>query len=145
MENLIPPILRALREVKWLMNSGKSMNEAFQIYLERTNDDLASRLRKLWILKNQSARPNPLSEKLPTYFQRAFWQLIERGCRGEPTIEALNALESEVERAAQAELDEHIAVLPLKMLLPLLFFQFPAYLILLLGPLLRELQRQLGG
>ncbi len=145
MENLIPPLLRALREVKWLMNSGKSMNEAFQIYLERTNDDLASRLRKLWILKNQAIRVNPLSEKLPTYFQRAFWQLVERGCRGEPTLDALTALEYEVERAAQSELDDHIAVLPLKMLLPLLLFQFPAYLILLLGPLLRELQRQLGG
>jgi len=147
MENLIPPLLRALRELKWTMNSGKSMNEAFPLYLDRTNDDLASRLRQLWILKNQSVRPHLLSsnELLPTHFQRAFWQLVERGTRGEPTLEALNALETEVEKAAQAELDEHLAVLPFKVLLPLLLFQFPAYLLLLLGPLLRELQRQLGG
>lgn len=127
------------------MSAGKSMNEAFQLYLERTNDDLASRLRQLWILKLKNPRAQTTSEELPTYFQRAFWQLIERGTRGEPTMEALRALESEVESAAQAELDAHVAALPFKVLLPLLLFQFPAYLILLLGPLLRELQRQLGG
>lgn len=145
MENLTPPLLRALRELRWTMSAGKSMNEAFQIYLERTQDDLASRLRQLWILKNQSGNISYTPERLPTYFQRAFWQLVERGCRGEPAMDALAALESEVQAAAQAELDDHIAALPFKVLIPLLLFQFPAYLLLLLGPLLRELQRQLGG
>ncbi len=145
MENLTPPLLRALRELRWTMSAGKSMNEAFQLYLERTQDDLASRLRQLWILKNQSGNISYTPERLPTYFQRAFWQLVERGCRGEPAMDALNALESEVQAAAQAELDDHIATLPFKVLIPLLLFQFPAYLLLLLGPLLRELQRQLGG
>jgi hypothetical protein len=145
MENLTPPLLRALRELKWLMTSGKSMTEAFQIYLSRADDDLASRLRQLWILKNQSSRAPFTPESLPTYLQRTFWELIERGARGEPCLEALNTLEREVEKAAQAELDEHLAALPFKVLMPLLLFQFPAYLLLLLGPLLRELQRQLGG
>ena len=60
-------------------------------------------------------------------------------------MDALRALETEVESKAEAELDAHVAALPFKVLLPLLLFQFPAYLLLLLGPLLRELQRQLGG
>ncbi len=127
------------------MSSGKSMNEAFQLYLERTNDGLASRLRQLWILKNKNVRNIAAADELPTYYQRAFWQLVERGSRGEPTMDALRALETEVESKAEAELDAHVAALPFKVLLPLLLFQFPAYLLLLLGPLLRELQRQLGG
>ena len=51
----------------------------------------------------------------------------------------------EVEAAAELELQAHVAQLPLKVLLPLLFFQFPAYLLLLLGPVLRELSRSLGS
>jgi len=145
MENLTPPLLRALREVRWVMSSGKSMKEAFQTYLEHTQDPLAAHLRQLWIIKSQGGKPNSGAPPLPTYLQRAFWDLIERGCAGQPTMEALKALEYEVESRAQAELDDHLATLPFKALLPLLLLQFPAYLILLLGPILRELQRQIGG
>jgi hypothetical protein len=35
--------------------------------------------------------------------------------------------------------------LPFKVLIPMLLFQFPAYLLLLLGPVLRELTQQIGG
>ncbi len=145
MENLNPPLLQAIREVKWCMQTGKSMNEAVQYYLSDVQDEFSARLRKYWILRNQASSTPQDAVEWPTYYQRAFWSLVERGARGEPSLEALSALEVEVERAAQSELDEHLAVLPFKVLVPLLFFQFPAYLLLLLGPLLRELQRQLGG
>ena len=145
MENLTPPLLRALREVKWSICAGKSMREAFQSYIERNQDPLVSTLRQLWILKNHQGRSPITPPTLKTYYQRTFWDLIERGSNGQPTVEALNALESEVESAAEAELNEHLSALPFKVLLPLLLFQFPAYLLLLLGPLLRELQRPLGS
>lgn len=145
MESLTPPLLHALREIKWLINSGKPMKEAFQNYLERTHDPFSAHLREYWILKWQSGRTEAPLKPLPTYYQKTFWNLIERGCAGQPTLEALAALEIEVESAAAMELDEHLAALPFKVLIPLLLFQFPAYLLLLLGPLLRELGRQLGG
>lgn len=62
---------------------------------------------------------------------------------GQPVLDHLAALEDEITKAADAELDIHISTLPFKMLIPLLLFQFPAYLVLLLGPALRELTRQL--
>lgn len=146
MDDLTPPLLKAIREVKWTLRTGKSMKVAVEIYLERTEDSFASRLRPLWTLrKNQ---PHAVVKELSTlnsHFQQAFWDLIERGCTGQPVLEALTALEEEVEIAAQAELDHHLSTLPFKVLMPLLFLQFPAYLILLLGPLVRELQHQLGG
>lgn len=143
MENLVPPLLSALREAQWSISAGKSMKESMQNYLERHQDPLAEQLRPLWILRQKGGRADPTT--LNTHFQRAFWDLVERGCEGQPTLEALIALESEVDAAAALELEEHLATLPFKVLLPLLLFQFPAYLILLLGPLLRELQHQIGG
>lgn len=141
MEDLNPPILTAIREVKWHLGSGKSMKEAFSCYLDGTHDTFSLELRRRWILKQQGTVLPPISLPL----QHAFWELVERGCAGQPSLEALITLELETEKAAQAELDAHIAALPFKVLLPLLFFQFPAYLMLLIGPILRELNERMTG
>jgi hypothetical protein len=143
MEDLTPPLLAAVRDVRWRISSGRSMKEAVVLYLEGSPSVFASRLREWWALKNQGR--TPALEGFTSHLQKAFVNLIERGCAGQPTLEHLNALEAEVEAAATAELELFVATLPFKVLLPLLAFQFPAYLILLLGPLLRELGRQMGG
>lgn len=143
MENLTPPLLHAIREVRWAMQTGKAIKEAVQMYLSGAQNDLAAQLREFWVRKWQSGAREPFT--FANHYRQAFWDLIERGCAGQPVMEGLTALESEVERAAQAEVDAHLAALPFKVLFPLLLFQFPAYLILLLGPLLRELSRQMGG
>lgn len=143
MESLTPPILTAIREVRWLIGGGHSMNEAFRIYLESSKGPFTQSLSEWWVARAQArvgARP---VFQYKTYSQRLFLELVERGCAGQPTLEALRGLEDEVEKAAQAELDAHLASLPFKVLIPLLIFQFPAYLVLLLGPVLRDLSDQL--
>ena len=142
MENLTPPTLNAVRQISWRIHSGKSMFEAVNIYLGQCNDSFARSLREAWILKNQGQ----ISQKslFSSVHQQALWNLIERGAHGQPTSEALRALELEVEMATSFELEEHLGSLPFKVLLPLLFFLFPAYLILLLGPVLRQLNQQMG-
>lgn len=143
MENLTPPLLNAVREVQWRLSSGRSMREAMRLYLEAAHTPFAHCLREWWSLKNQG-RPSD-SQKFKTHYQRAFLNLVERGCAGQPTLEHLRALEDEISKAADAELELHLATLPFKVLIPLLVFQFPAFLILLLGPVLRELTRQMGA
>ncbi|HMN67043.1 MAG TPA: hypothetical protein PKC28_00760 [Bdellovibrionales bacterium] len=143
MEDLTPPLLRALRETRWHLQSGKGVREAVSIYLSRAHDPFADSLRERWIpfQQNPDANVRPFASPLT----RGFWDLIRRGCAGQPTLEALRALEDETEAAAAHQLDLHLAALPFKVLIPLLLFQFPAYLLLLLVPLLRELERQMGG
>lgn len=143
MEDLIPPLLTAVREVRWRIASGRSMKEAVRLHLEQAHSPFAHRLREWWALKAQG-RENQ-AKHFKTHYQKAFLNLIERGCAGQPTLDHLTALEDEIAKAAEAELELHIATLPFKMLIPLLIFQFPAYVILLLGPALRELTRQMGG
>ena len=142
-ENLIPPLLQAVRHVRRLIGSGRSMREAFRSYLENTShNQLSAALREHWIHLQQGRQTTC---NLKTHWQRAFWELVERGAAGQPCLEALHALEDEIEKAAQAELDRHLAALPFKVLLPLLLFQFPAFMIVLLGPMLRELNRSFGA
>ncbi|MGZ3722539.1 MAG: hypothetical protein ACXVA9_06395 [Bdellovibrionales bacterium] len=143
MEDMTPPLLGAVREVRWRISSGKSMKESLVLYLEGATSPFAQQVREWWALKNQGRAPT--DSPFTSHFQKAFVNLIERGCAGQPTLEHLNALESEIDSAAQAELELFVATLPFKVLLPMLMFQFPAYLLLLLGPVLRELGQTLGG
>lgn len=143
MEGLTPPLLVAVREVRWRIASGKSMKEALRLYLEDAGSPFSQLLREWWTLKTQG-RVGSIGSLFTTHYQKAFILLVERGCNGEPTLEHLGALEDEIEKAANFELEMHIATLPFKVLIPLLAFQFPAYLLLLLGPMLRELGRQMG-
>lgn len=143
METLTPPVLRAVQEIRWHIAAGHAMREAVRQYLDAHHDEFTLRLREQWALQRQAGTPR--ASRFTTLYQRALWNLIERGCAGQPVLDALGALETEVERAASAELEAHLATLPFKVLLPLLLFQFPAHLILLLGPLLRELNRSLGS
>lgn len=143
MEDLTPPVLAAVREVRWRLSSGKSMKESLLFFLGNSSTPFTRRLREWWALKNQGLAP--AEDIFTSHFQKAFINLIERGCAGQPTLEHLQALENEIESAAQAELELFLATLPFKILIPMLIFQFPAYLLLLLGPVLRELTHQMGG
>lgn len=141
MEIVDPPLLRAIREVRWHLGAGHGMNEAVRAYLENNGDEMAARVRKRWAQRTQGA----ISEPFTSFREQAFWELLARGAAGQPTAEPLRALEDEARAAAESELELHVSTLPFKLLIPLLLFQFPAYLILLLGPMLRELTRQMGG
>ena len=143
MEDIIPPVLSSIREVRWRIACGASMNESMRLHLMHAHSPFTHRLKEWWALKIQG-HTRTLAH-FPSRYQKAFLQLIERGCAGQPVLEHLRALEDEVAKAADSELDAHVATLPFKMLAPLLLFQFPAFLILLLGPALRELTRQLGA
>ncbi|MGE0527275.1 MAG: hypothetical protein AB7G93_22230 [Bdellovibrionales bacterium] len=144
MDALTPPLLTAIRETRWLVSSGRSMRESFRMYLDSTNDSLAAHLRQRWILKWQTPHHSTSLTPFPSHYQSVFWEIVERGCAGQPVLESLVALEEEVELAAQAELDHHLATLPFKALIPLMTLQFPAFLLVLLGPLWREFNRAMG-
>ena len=145
MEDLTPPLLTALRELRWRISSGRSMKESLRLYLDENTSPFSHHLREWWALKSQDRPTTALAPLFTSHYQKSALLLIERGLAGQPTLDHLCALEDEVELAAAFELEAHLQTLPFKVLIPLLLFQFPAYLILLLGPLLRDLQTQMGG
>ena len=139
MDNLTPPLLTAIREIRWHLLAGRSLKESLLNYLHNHHDELSVKLNELWSLKMQGQLDD--GAEFPSHYARALWDLIERGHQGQPILEPLMHLEEDVDSAARSDLDMHLATLPFKALLPLLLFQFPAFVILLIGPLLRELAR----
>jgi len=143
MESIIPPVLNCVQHIRWQIGSGAGMRDAIRSYLDAHADSFADQLRDHWFLHTQATHRGRQIRPFATEYQKILWELICRGAQGEPIEAALFGLEQEITHAAQFELDEHVSALPLKVLVPLLLLQFPAYLVLLLGPLLRDLQRQM--
>jgi hypothetical protein len=145
MENLTPPILTIARELLWKISSGQSMRAAMQSQLSDDPSPFAVRMREWWTRYLQSPEKTAAQDYFTTPYQLALTELIVRGTAGQPVLEMLKTLTAEIERVAEDCLESHVQTLPFKQLIPLLIFQFPAFLVLLVGPLLRELQTGLGG
>ncbi|MGE4131239.1 MAG: hypothetical protein AB7F86_06350 [Bdellovibrionales bacterium] len=139
MDDLTPPILIAVQSIRWHLASGTSVAESVRLYLEENHDPFARKLRLLW------AAPENSPVRLTSSYQQSLWRILQKGRQGVPILEALTLLESETRAAAESVLDRHLDELPFKALIPLLLFQFPAFVLILVGPLLRDLQMSLGG
>ena len=145
MESLIPPLLTAIQSLRLSIGAGRSPKDAFRTYLDENNDGLAAEYRELWLARQADVPADRWPRGPRGVYARALWDLAQRGFAGEPILHALVALDDEVARAARAELELHVSTLPFKMLIPLMLFQFPAHLLLLLGPILRDLTQTMGA
>ncbi len=141
MESIAPP-LKLILALRSGLERGESVRSSAQKYIA-TEDDELSRLVATWmLLKNQGSPTDVLFASLKSPHRRAVLMMVERGLAGETIYPTLSRLEEEVIAATNSELEEFVALLPIKMLIPLLFFQFPAFLLLLFGPLLLQFLEQ---
>ena len=138
MDSLIPPTLEAIRHIRWQLMTGQSVRLAVSSYLQEANHELARQLRYL-LARQAQMTLSPSDKVFAKPVHRSLWELIERGLQGQPIADSLACLEEEVESMALRDLEGHVATLPLKALIPLLGLQFPAFIILLLGPIFRDL------
>lgn len=83
-------------------------------------------------------------DRASTTLRRAVFQTIVDGDRGQPILARLRELTGEIEAQLELDLKTHVEALPMKMLLPLLLLLFPAFLLLLLGPITHHFLEVLG-
>lgn len=144
MEGLAPP-LRLLFAVKRGLEKGQSVRVALNSYLLGDKDDFYPLVIQ-WLglmQQGQSARKLLLSVK--SLHRQVLLELLERGLAGEAIYQHLLQLEIEIIEACQDEMNDKLARLPFILLIPLLLFQFPAFLMLLFGPLLQNFFHSFGG
>ncbi len=158
MEGLAPP-LEALICLRYEIEKGNSVKSALKNYLATKSFVRAqSRFRLLhWRAKepslhiklSQLLRAYEAGENFPIFavekkpHRMALMNVLSRGLKGEPIHTYLLQLEEELREACEEDLETHIATLPVKMLFPLLLLQFPAFLLLLLGPLMMQILNSL--
>ena len=144
MESLAPP-LELLIEVKRSIEKGQSTRQGILSYIKKSKSTFRDDVSKWFIWVQQGQKIDSIMLQQRSISRKALFQLLERGLRGEAIYSQLQMMEQEIKEACQDEQAKYLARLPFLMLVPLLFLMFPAYLLLLFGPLLTEFLKQLGG
>ena len=135
MENLAPP-LELLMEVRFQIEKGNPVKKGILSYIEQDRKDPWRQYLLIWLKEIEQSRKFEINSKKISLQRKHCLIILGRGIVGESIHAQLCSLEEELFRAATAEVEEYISILPIKSLIPLLFFQFPALLMLILGPLL---------
>lgn len=138
MEGIAPP-LKLVLMLRSGIEKGESVRVSAQRYLRQENDALSRIVAMRVSTNDQGCEQRPLLGQQMSPFRQAALMLLDRGLRGESIYQQLIQLEEEIIEASKSELETFLNVLPLKMLIPLLLLQFPAFLLLLFGPLLGQL------
>lgn len=136
----LAPALHLLIFIRFSMESGDSLRKALQDYESMDCHPEWTTFIKKWMQARQSGQDiSTLIRTLKTPSQRVLVQLINQGLAGEPIHQNLIQLEEELLQQSNDEIETFISTLPIKALIPLLLLQFPAYLILMLAPLIISL------
>ncbi|MFN7728853.1 MAG: hypothetical protein ACK5P7_06830 [Bdellovibrio sp.] len=143
MEN-VTPTMRLLQSVRYSMEGGESVRQGLVAYLQLSPDALSPLVRQWLHLFERGASTHAFLGEIQSPVRRHLLLLLEKGLLGEPILQSLTSFAEEVQEQSIAEIELFLAQLPFRMLLPLLFFLFPAFLLLLLGPLLLRVVAGLG-
>lgn len=137
MENLAPP-LEFVLHLRFSLEKGESLKTSLKKYLQKSSSqcEWALLLAKWVAFKEIGKSTATMGTETKSIYRRALLDLLEAGFRGEPIYQMVCQVEDELVEASQSEMSRYISTLPFKSLIPLLLFQFPAFLLLLLGPLL---------
>ncbi len=145
MEGLTPP-LKCLIHVQSALQNGESVRSSLTryIHLGLANDDFGQCLRRFLFAWEQGHDWRAQLKIVGSPQRRALLEILSAGLAGQSISAPLDSLKDEITSACDLEIKDHLEMLPLKMLAPLLLFQFPAFLLLLFGPLLRHLVEELN-
>lgn len=144
MEN-VAPSLQLILHVKRAIEIGDSVRSGVLAFIAEDDSDYAKDVSKWISFVDQRLDIEGLLHKQCSQFRRSLLELLARGLRGESIYLYLCQLEQETIEACQDEIGRKLTKLPFLLLAPLLLMQFPAFLLLLFGPLLENFFHSLGA
>lgn len=145
MEGLSPP-LHCLLEIQSAIQNGEPARLGAEKYLRKASsrDDFVSVVRQFLLAWDQGQDVRKITSKAKSPHRRALLDVLGMALMGQPVRVHLEGLQREIVAASEDEVQRHLEILPIKMLIPLLFLQLPAFLLLLFGPLLNKLIEEIS-
>ncbi|MBL7555049.1 MAG: hypothetical protein JNM24_04435 [Bdellovibrionaceae bacterium] len=151
MEDLAPP-LELLLVVKSSIEKGKSIQDGIKRYLSTQSGHVFANqmfrsaeprsfvaiTRQWFLLIERQMATQELVAGVKSIYRRQLLQLLEKGIRKEPIYNQILILEHEIYQACEREIQEKLIKLPYLVMIPVLFFQFPALLTVIFGPLVQN-------
>lgn len=141
MENLAPPA-ELMIDLRFLLEKGLAVRQAAQMAAEKASDPKWRQTLMIWMSLVEMGRSTDKIKSELSLARRQCLNLMERGLKGESIHAQVCILEEEFLEASQVEMEQYVARLPMKAMIPLLFFQFPSFMLLLLGPFLIQFLSQ---
>lgn len=141
----IAPPLQLISYVKRAIETGQSARSGVVTFVRSERSNFAKDVSKWLAHLDQGIETAPLLLLQRSQYRRSLLELLERGLRGESIYVYLCQLELETIEACEDEIQRKLSKLPFLLLGPLLLMQFPAFLMLLFGPLLDNFFHSLGG
>ncbi len=144
MEALAPP-LNCVLEMRVFLGQGLGVGSSLLRYIQRNDDSFSQQVAEWLRLREQGGQAHEYRHSLRSIYRKTLLSIFDMGLEGAPILEHMKKMENELMKVGQSELDEYIRRLPLISLLPLLFLQLPALLIIVLYPMLNELLKGLAS
>ncbi len=138
MEGLSPGLNLLLR-CRRAVDQGRPLSLAIKNFLQNETGEFPQQVFKWMSLFEQGQKTDPILNQIKSSYRRQLLEVLERGLKREPIGNILILLETEIHEACEEEIQKKLTDLPYQVMLPLLLFQFPAFLLLLLGPFLLQL------
>ncbi|MCS6837268.1 MAG: hypothetical protein NZ480_00335 [Bdellovibrionaceae bacterium] len=140
-QEVVDDVVRVSQEMIYLLQSGQGVAQSLGILTQKIHCSHFKNHFAIWAeCLRRGMATEPILSALNNSAQRQLLTLLERGFRGEPIAPILNQFHKEVLDQNLSSFERQISLLPLKGLIPLLIFIFPAYLIVLFVPLLMDVQ-----
>ena len=139
MEGLAPTLQLCL-EVRMLVERGESIYVGINKILPDLQPKLRSEIMRIILQFDQGGEVQLNCLPISAY-RRELYRIILAGFAGEPVALRLKEIEIEIQSACELEMDEFLSALPMRAMMPVLLIQFPAFLILMFGPVVQEITR----
>lgn len=137
MEGLAPS-LEICIETRFALEVGESLKSFLKRKAAQNKSDFKTDLIKLLYHFENGGAAHTIQYQSKSMYRLGLLRVLYAGLAGEPIVQRLRELEIEIKLACDEEVDQFVSSLPLKGLLPILLIQFPAFLLLLFGPLIKE-------
>ncbi|MCB0421499.1 MAG: hypothetical protein KDD61_10920 [Bdellovibrionales bacterium] len=143
MENLAPVVLY-ISTVCFGLENGISFRNVLNSFVRDCEDpEFTKSLMHIVSCDRLGETVESFICNIPSPSDRAALELTSLGLSGESVLFHFKELQEEVDWLCDQSIEEHLRLLPLKTSLPVLLLLVPAFLLLLFGPLLSELIRDL--
>lgn len=134
-----------VEHLRYGLESGDTPAITIKKFVREERTEFGSLLEK-WLVMSQSEnyRGGEFQKSLSLY-RKSIFDLLDLSKTGVSIIDPLKSMEKEMVQICENDLQKHLDKLPFQLMIPMLFLQFPAVLLLVIGPLLLQFLAEVGS
>ena len=129
----VNPFLEFVFELQIGLKSGHSLSTLLPNLIEGSSS-FHQELQLWWQIRKSRGSSKYV---MKTHHRQLLKQILEHGLEGGRVLKPLSELENDLEDLLSQNRTHYLEKLPFRLMIPLLLFVFPSFLILLFGPLIQ--------